>query len=215
MKKLLHYILFLFILISCKEDEKKINVPSPQKAISRIDSVTSTLNKKDNNSLVKKDKRDSINFRSISELWATYKSMKTLAEKSISENNLDSMIVYLDIAADAASQLSREDIAAWQLNNIGHYSINEFKKRTNFDIRLRQSIALTDSKSKALHLEETKSVFSSHFIILSDAKIYLQKAQLLDSKFKKTERTDVIKRNIQFINWVDKFILNRNRKMYE
>jgi len=215
MKKLLYYILFLFILNSCKEVDKKINAPSPQKAISRIDSVTSTLYKTANNSFEKHDSLASENLKSISELWSTYKSTKILAEKYISENNLDSVILYLDIAADAASKLSREDIASWQLNNIGHYSINEYKNRTDFDIRLRQLASLANSKAKGLNLEETKSVFSSNFKILSNAKNYLLKAQLLDSKFKRSERTDKIKRNIQFIDWVDKFISNRNRKMYE
>jgi hypothetical protein len=215
MKKFSYYTLFLLLLISCKEEEKKINVPSPQKAISRIDSVTYARNKPANNILEKKDSLASSNVKSISELWATYKTTKILAAKFVSENNLDSIIVYLDIAADAASKLSREDIASWQLNNIGHYSINEYKDRTDLDIRLRQLESLTNLKAKGLHLEETKSIFSYHFKILSNAKIYLHKAQILDRKFKKTERTDIIKRNIQFIDWVDNFISGRGRTKYE
>ena len=224
MKKFLYHILFLLLFISCKEDEKKIKVPSHEKAISRIesssktykktesDSVSSPLNEPTNNNLDNKDRRSTNSAKSISELWSTYKSTKELAAKFISENNLDSIIVYLSIAADAASDLSREDIATWQLNNIGHYSINEFKERTDFDIRLRQSVALTNSNAKALHLEETKLLFSEHYIILSNAKIYLDKAQILDSKFNRSERTDIIKRNIQFIDWVDNFISAGSRR---
>ena len=72
-----------------------------------------------------------------------------------------------------------------------------FKKRTDFDIRLRQSAALTNTKERNIHLEETKSLFTSQFKILSNANNYLEKSQLLDRKFEKSDRTDIIKRNIQ------------------
>ncbi|MCF6271194.1 MAG: hypothetical protein L3J41_15895 [Melioribacteraceae bacterium] len=227
MKKLSYYILFLFLIISCKEDKKRIDVPSSSKEMETIDS-SSSMDKKIKvdtiavvekelvkNVLETKEKQTSYNVKSISELWATYKSSKAKAAKYISENNLDSIIVYLNIAADAAYELSREDIATWQLNNIGYYSINEFKKRTDYDRKMQQLATMKNLKEKGLYLEETKSVFTKHFQILSNAENYLYKAQLLDSELEKSDRTEIINRNIQFIEWVANFISagnNTNRQ---
>lgn len=221
-RKISYCILLLFLFISCKEDEKKINIPSHKKEIPaidssssqdksiKIDSVASIEQEPVKNVLDEKDKRSSYKVQSISELWHQYKTSKNTAAKYISENNLDSIVVYLNMAADAAYELSREDIATWQLNNIGYYSINEFKKRTDYDRRLQQLATMKNLKKKGFSLKETKSVFKEHFTILSDAENYLYKAQLLDSELEKSDRTEIIDRNIQFIEWVKNFISNRN-----
>ncbi len=223
MRKFSYLILFVFILIACKEEKKKTNVPSLPKDISTIDSSSSSVTKLESNSVTtiqkepvenvfeKKVTQTTHKVNSISELWATYKSAKILAAKFISENNLDSLIIYLNIAADAAYELSREDIATWQLNNIGYYSINEFKKRTDYDRRVQQLATIVNLKEKGLHLEETKSIFSDHYKILSNAENYLYKAQLLDNELEKSDRTEIIERNLQFIEWVSNLISDGNR----
>lgn len=221
--KFWYIVLFLFLLFSCKEDEKNTIVPSPQKEIPTIDSSLNS-NKDieiDNktqiqdalvkNILEKKEKRTTFKTKSIFELWQQYKFSKTTAAKYISENNLDSTIVYLNMAANAAYELSREDIATWQLNNIGYYSISEFKKRTDYERRIQQLVTIKNLREKGLHLEETKSVFSDHFKILSNAENYLYKAQLLDHEFEKSNRTEIIERNLEFINWVANFISDGRR----
>ena len=151
-------------------------------------------------------------MKSISELWQTYKHSKAAVTKYIAEDNLDSIVVYLNIAADAAYELSREDIATWQLNNIGHYSIIEFKKRTDYDKRIETLDTLTNLKKKGLYLEETKLVFAEHYKILSRAESYLYKAQLLDCELEKSERSEIIDKNILFVEWVSDFI-SKNKKI--
>ncbi len=224
MRKLSYYILFLFLFITCTEDKKKTNIPRPQKETPVNDS--SSADKKNEvdtastrepepepvkNIFEENEQHTTYNVKSISNLWSIYKSAKTSATKYISENNLDSIIIYLNIAADAAYELSREDIATWQLNNIGFYSITEFKKKTDYDRRMQKLATMQNLKEKGLYLEETKSIFSRNFKILSNAEEYLYKAQMLDSELEKSDRTEIIESNIQFINWVGDFISNGNR----
>ncbi len=223
MKKLWYYILFLLLFTSCEEEKKKANVPSSTRKTEVIDS-SSTLDKKVKvdssviviqkepvkNVLEKKEEQTSNKVKSISELWHIYKTSKARATKYISENNLDSIIIYLNRAAEAAYELSREDIATWQLNNIGYYSINEFKKITDYDRRMQQLATMKNLKEKGLYLEETKSVFAKHFHILSNAENYLYKAQIMDSELEKSDRTEIIDRNIQFIDWVNNFITDNS-----
>jgi len=218
--KISYYILFLFLLISCNEDEKKIIVPSPLKENPTVDSSSSSdknikiesskkiVDEPVKNVFENNKKQTTYKIKSISELWAKYKSAKILATKYISENNLDSIIVYLNIAADASYDLSRKDIATWQLNNIGYYSINEFKKKTGYDRKIQKLAVIQNLREKGLLLEATKSIFSEYFIILSKSADYLHKAKLLDSEFEKSDRTQIIERNLEFIDWVDKFISN-------
>ena len=220
MRKLSYYILFLFLFVTCSEDEKKTNIPPPQKetpvndsssADKTIEVDTASTREPVKNIFEENEQHTTYKVKSISELWSIYKSAKTSATKYISENNLDSIIIYLNIAADAAYELSREDIATWQLNNIGFYSITEFKKKTDYDRRMQKLATMQNLKEKGLSLEDTKSIFSRNFKILSNAEEYLYKAQVLDSELEKSDRTEIIESNIQFINWVGDFISNGNR----
>ncbi|MDA3814772.1 MAG: hypothetical protein PF549_00185, partial [Patescibacteria group bacterium] len=170
------------------------------------------------NILEKEEKKTTNQVKSISELWKQYKDAKASVTKYISKNNLDSIIFYLNAAADAAYELSREDIATWQLNNIGYYSINEFKSRTNYDSRMQQLATIKNLNEKSLFVEETKNVFIENYEILTRAQNYLYKAQLLDSDLEPSERTKTIESNLEFIEWIRNYISNgsivtRSRKV--
>lgn len=224
MKHISTYILLLIFLFSCGEN-KKIDVPSTKKQI--VDTTTlkskplqdtvlvkdstKTILKSEENILVKEERKETYQVKSISELWKQYKDAKALATKFITQKKLDSIIVYLNIAADAAYELSREDIATWQLNNIGYYSINEFKSKTDYDNRMQQLAIIKSIKERALYSEETKSLFQKYFNILLKAESFLQKAQMLDAELEPSERTKTIESNIQFINWVGEYISDSSR----
>jgi len=169
------------------------------------------VEKESKNILEIEEKKSDYKIKSISELWKQYKFAKEKATKFSSSNNLDSIIIYLSIASDAAYELSREDIATWQLNNIGYYSINEFKRRTDYEKRMQKLATFTDLKKKVFFATETKSVFRKNFEILIRAQKYLQKAQILDSELEKSERTDIINSNLQFIEWIEEYISNGKR----
>ena len=228
MKKISIQILFFVFLYSCGND-KSPNIDSIKHKENIIDSnfsikeeilkdttiiIDSTnvqenivVDKKENKNILEdEEKQSAYQIKSISELWEKYKFAKAKAAKFNSSNNLDSIIVYLSVARDAAYELSREDIATWQLNNIGYYSINEFKRKTDYDNRMQKLVTFTDINKKALYIEDTKSTFRNNFTILSRAQKYLQKAQILDSELEKSERSETIFKNLQFIEWIEDYI---------
>ena len=224
MKKIFIYILFLILVVSCKEEKNVANKLDKKQITDSISNKTivsekvnqdSISSKPVKNILHQKSAQSNYGMKSIAELWQTYKSAKISATKYIKENNLDSIVQYLNIAADAAYDLSREDIATWQLNNIGYYSIKEFKKRTDYENRIQVLDTLTNLKQKGLFLEETKSVFKENYEILSRAGSYLYKAQLLDCELEKSERSEIIDRNIRFVEWVSDFVLDNEEIIKE
>ncbi len=220
MKNLI-YILLLLLFFSC-QNEKKPMLTSKQSVIAK--DTTKTINKKNTSNIIAthdttsnqvkpiknilkgKKRKDSYKMKSISELWNEYKRAKALSQTYIKKENLDSTIKYLNIAADAAYELRREDIATWQLNNIGYHSIIKFKKNTDYDNRMQQLATLTNLRKKGLFTEETKSVFRENFNILTRAKDYLYKAQLLDSEMEESDRTKAIENNLKFISWIGDYI---------
>jgi len=217
----------MMILFSCQNENKIEKENAIQNAgvdstfSTQLDFVSDSLETKDTistedvkeeNILEKTNVNTAYKVESISELWKTYKNSKALATKFSTNNNLDSTVYYLNLAADAAYKLSREDIATWQLNNIGYYSINEFKRRTDYDIRMQKLATFTNLKLKALYVEETKKIFAENLHILETAELYLYKAQLLDSDLEPSDRTQVIESNLEFIDWIANYISKGSRK---
>ncbi|MEN8192020.1 MAG: hypothetical protein ABFS12_04345 [Bacteroidota bacterium] len=144
--------------------------------------------------------------QSISDLWETYKSSKSIAEENFSDGDFSSMIKNYEISANAAIGLSREDLAAWQLNNIGHFSIEEFMKRTDYNDRVRKLAIETDPIEKSTYFKETKNIFKKDYKLLLDAEPHLKRASRLDRKYKFSNRTKTIRNNINFIKWVREFL---------
>ena len=146
------------------------------------------------------------NIKSISELWSIYKKAKAEASKAIENGNIDKIVEQLKIAGESAIQLGRDDIAAWQFNNIGHYSIEEFKKRTGYDDRIRAMATMPSGKEKSDFIMETKKLLNSEIDLLDQAKKNLERAQIIDDELEKSRRTETIERNLDFINWVMDFL---------
>ncbi len=218
------FILLLLLLFSCQNDKKEIKHIQKQSAVTndsnltennkpipeKVDSTktTSKETKPIKNILQEEEKNSTYKMKSISELWKQYKSAKALATKYVKMDNLDSVITYLNIAADAAYELRREDIATWQLNNIGYHSIVKFKKLTDYDKRMQQLATFSNLRKKGLYTAETKSVFRENYNILTRAEDFLYKAQLLDSEMEKSDRTKAIENNLKFISWIGDYISN-------
>ncbi len=213
------YILILLFLFSCQKDKTRNTQAEEKKQEVRDTTTTSkektaTKNVETEKPLSEESKKvenilekTTLNkVKSISELWRQYKSSKASANMYISESKLDSVVTYLSLAADAAYELNRKDIATWQLNNIGYHSINKFKKETDYDSRMQQLAMFKNLRKKGLFIEETKNVFRNNFDILSRAKKYLHNAQILDNELEPTDRTGIIKSNIEFIEWIENYI---------
>lgn len=145
-------------------------------------------------------------LKSISELWNTYKSAKQKVNDALEADNLDETIKYLKIAGEAAQDLGRPGIAAWQFNNIGHYSIEKFKKETNYDNRMRELATMESGDEKVTYLDETKRLLDLYYPLLLRAEKYLERAQIIDDELEKSRRTEVIERNVEFIAWVKDFL---------
>lgn len=225
-KTSLSILLFLFIY-SCGDSKNNDNHNSESAKILQTDSTLSNITEEIKDTNVLKDtlvinkansknildeenRKSTYEIKSISKLWQQYKFAKEKAAKFTPNKNLDSIIVYLSIASDAAYELSREDIATWQLNNIGYFSINEFKVRTDYDKKIQNLATFENLKEKALLVEKAKFDFKNNFIILAVAEKYLEKAKLFDSEMEPSERTEIIESNIQFIEWIRNYISNTN-----
>jgi len=116
---------------------------------------------------------------SIAELWHTYKSSKRIAEESLEKGDL---------------------------SNIGHYSIEEFKKLTDCDNRLRTLAQMEIDSVKIKLLAETKNIFRKHIDLLLNSQKHLQRAQIIDDELAESRRTEVIESNVEFISWVQEFV---------
>lgn len=150
-------------------------------------------------------------IKSITELWEDYKFTKDKIAEFVSENDLDSIRFYLNLSSDIAYELGRVDLAILQLNNIGNFSISEFKNRTDYDKRIHKLVTFYDMEQKTIYANETITIFKRHFRILNRSKQYITKAKILDSEFEPSERTKNIVENAEFIEWIRDYISNTNK----
>jgi hypothetical protein len=143
--------------------------------------------------------------KSISELWSIYKRAKSNVSRALDSNDIDAVVANLSLAGESAEELGRMDIASWQFNNIGHYSIVEFKRRTEYDQRLQVLATMPSGKEKSGYLQATKELFLKEYPLLDKARDYLVRAQIIDDFLEPSRRTEVIQRNIDYIEWVKNF----------
>jgi len=142
-------------------------------------------------------------------LWTKYDSAKQMVDSAVAADDLNTLMDALHKAAICAMALRRADIAAWQLNNIGYYSIEEFQKRTNYHTRMRYIERMPQDSSKFRYIEETRLILRSEMALLRNASRYLEKAYDLDSNLDDPERTQKIYSNLKYIDWVRNFIEKR------
>ncbi|MFC2084291.1 hypothetical protein ACFLS9_04475 [Bacteroidota bacterium] len=216
----------LFFLAACGDGDKKEPAlkPTPREEKVRDDKPDSTeattqkpeiesdslksqdLETEEEPEYVKLKSEEKI--KSISELWKTYKDAKTKVSAALEKENLEEVIKYLKIAGECAQDLGRSDISTWQFNNIGHYSILEFKKLTNYEERLQTLATMNSGENKNNYLNDTKTLFRKELNLLESAERYLNQAQIIDDDLEESRRTDVIQRNLDYIAWVKEFCRN-------
>ncbi|NOX66368.1 MAG: hypothetical protein GXO85_11420 [Chlorobi bacterium] len=211
----IYFINIIFIIfIACNSSDS--NAPSNDRISNKVELQNKNINTPavDNstaksevpNIIEKNPELNNAQVPSISELWDTYKKSKTAAAVNYENGDIQAMVKNFAASADAAIELSRDDLAAWQLNNIGHYSIEEFTQRTDYQERVRTLAIMKDQTQRDAYYNETKQVFKQNYHLLKSSEPYLNKARRLDRKYKRSDRTDAIKSNLSFIKWVKEFL---------
>jgi len=145
--------------------------------------------------------------RTVEQMWQDFYTAKDSVNAALNRGDFAAVRDFLKQAAFHALEVSRPDIAAWQLNNIGYYSIVEFKQKTNYDHRMRTIENMRRGPEKIVYLKETKEIFREHLPTLLDAAGYLEEAYELDKDFNDADRSHKIYSNLAFIDWVRNFTL--------
>ncbi len=181
-----------------QQDTTKQNEPTQKQ-----DTITTRVEQEDPLPVSSKSEESA-----TSKLWEKYRKFREDSKKAFNNSKFQEAITNLKLAAKYARQLDREDLVAWQYNNIAYYSILEFKGLTNYDYRLHQLRSIKDPDRKEKYIEETKDIFRKNLKILTDAEEFLEKAYKIDENYKDQNRTDKIYSNLKFIDWVKNFTKN-------
>ncbi|MBN2282040.1 MAG: hypothetical protein JXQ65_15765 [Candidatus Marinimicrobia bacterium] len=145
-------------------------------------------------------------------LWQKYREAREKSKEALSNSEFHQALDHLKAAAIYAEKLDRGDLAAWQYNNIGYYSIQEFKGVTNYDYRMHHLRSISDKNQKEQYLSETKKIFSKNINLLTTAESYLKNALKIDEHYHDQDRTEKINSNLNFIIWVNNFLTNQEDK---
>lgn len=145
--------------------------------------------------------------RTIEQMWRDFYTAKDSVDAALNRGDFEAVRNFLKQAAFHAMEVSRPDITAWQLNNIGYYSIVEFKQKTNYDHRMRTIENMRRGPEKIVYIKETKEIFRENLPTLLDAANYLEEAYELDKDFNDADRSHKIYSNLAFIDWVRNFTL--------
>ena len=135
---------------------------------------------------------------SEADLWKQYKELKATSYDSVSLT----VQKYVD-TAKVASELNRNDIAAWNYNNAGYALINEFRKVTNYKDFNKQISKAKSGEPRKAKRNEFREVLRQHLALLDEAHGYLAQSAGL------AEQADVKKKlesNFGFIQWVEGFV---------
>lgn len=143
---------------------------------------------------------------SLEELWNRFYAARDSAQNARDQHRIEKVKLYLLEATEHALALERPDIAAWQLNNIGYYSIEEFKSRTEYEKRIATIESMRRGPEKIVYIKNTKRLFKANLPLLIEAEKQLEKAYDIDKDLDNNDRTQKIYSNLQFIDWIRNFI---------
>ncbi len=144
--------------------------------------------------------------RTVQEMWEDFRAAKDSVDSARARNDFDATILALLKAAHHANELDRDDIVAWQLNNIGFYSIEEFKKRTDYPNRMRTIESMRRGPEKIVYIKETKRLFKENLSLLIEGTKHLEEAYELDKNLDDNDRTQKIYSNLKYIDWIRNFV---------
>lgn len=201
-------------IASQKEKQEELSTPkqSPLKDIPEETKPVEPIQEKKEipKQSQKIDKPEKISGKeySVQELWANYRESREKSKIAFNNSEFHQAIIHLKQTAKYAGLLERDDLKAWQYNNIGYYSTLEFKGLTNYDFRLQKLRTFKKKEARDTYLAETKEIFQKNLKILTDAEIFLEEAYKIDKNYNDKNRTDKIYSNLKFIDWVKNFLEN-------
>ena len=140
------------------------------------------------------------------ELWERYNKTKEAINIAKSQKKYKELVELLKKEAKTSEKLGRRDIQAWQLNNVGYYSIEEFKKKTGYDERMKELASIKNPKKRKEYYQETARILRKYIKILDNSHPYLIKAKKLDEVFPDKKRKKIIANNLSFVNDMKKLI---------
>ena len=153
---------------------------------------------------IKSEEKDSSEDEAI--LWKSYRSAKDVVKQAQSEKDYRKETKYLMEAAVYANALKRDDIEAWQYNNVGYVLIEEFKEKTDYIAVMNRLNSLKLKNEIEEYRKEARMQLSKEKRLLSKADGYLVKAKEIDDKLEESSRTTTIASNILFVNEVLSFL---------
>jgi hypothetical protein len=205
---------FLFILISIVgisgcSPKKAEDKPSVKEAITQQKPADVTEQEEftePEKIVVKEEITEEI--ETSSDLWQGYNQAKENLKEAKENGKILQIKKYLLDAAFYAKKLNRPDIEAWQYNNIGFYSIEEFKKRTDYDSKMNELSTMKPTKEKEVFHTNLKAELLKEFNLLEDAEKYLLISKRLDDEHSDDSRTAMIKSNLNFVKFTKDFTDN-------
>ena len=222
MKKTGVYLLLLLVFLACQKNKQQAEnqeifqssqqeseTTEPQKLESTTD-ITDTSTEIEDQSQVEEltpfDQNDAADLSTSGDLWDAYNQVRNNINIYKDNWDYDNLIKSLDEAAQIAIKLNRPDIAAWQYNNMGYYSILEFKKRTDYASRMNDLQIMPYSEEKKQYIQETRDKLRDEFFLLESARENLYDAMEMNSQSPDKEREKIIDSNVNFINTVSEYI---------
>ena len=141
------------------------------------------------------------------QLWTLYKDAKSKIEEAKQNNDFENIIKNLKVTAEASHFLNRPDIESWQLNNIGHYSIEKFKKENEIN-KLIGNYYKTGNQEKEIEKQKLKDALDANEKLLKTAKKYLEKAKEVDLLNPDENRQRMINNNLKYIEEIEEIHVN-------
>lgn len=154
--------------------------------------------------------------------YQAYKVAKKAAQDAEAAGDTFNAVSNYKKAAELAAKSGTPEIQAWQLNNASYFLIRQFKLLVGYDKKLQKLSEMKPGKEKIKYQFEIADLFNLQMTLLEEAKDLLGKAQeLIKTEEAETETEEAantiqvkastgpeekIKSNLQFINWVEKFL---------
>ena len=221
-KRILIITVLAISLFSCSKKKKEI-IPQKQEIIKKVKEIKESgeeISRKVNEKakeIIKENKKNiqkvaQKNNLSKEQLWKLYGETKSKIKQAKMNEEFSDLIKLLKKQVQISKQLGRKDIEAWQLNNIGYYSIEEFKKRIKYDETMAKIYATTEKKKRKKLYNDLKERMKKNYKILHDSYEYLVKAQKISSQNNDKKQQKIIANNISFINDIKKMIKKAENK---
>ncbi|MCG2715227.1 MAG: hypothetical protein L6422_02900 [Candidatus Marinimicrobia bacterium] len=200
--QILLIIVVTIIFTNCTQQQKRQKNQKDQQA-EQIDSTAAVPKPL----VFTPDTSESLN-RAVQEMWEDFRAAKDSVDSSRARNDFNATILALLKAAHHAKELDRDDIVAWQLNNIGFYSIEEFKKRTDYTNRMSNIESMRRGPEKIVYIKETKRLFKENLSLLIEGTKHLEEAYELDKNLDDNDRTQKIYSNLKYTDWIRNFVID-------